>query len=136
MSPAPWSASCNPHSRDKYFVPHVQIRLSDLIRATLPDESGNEGYIGISPDGSAYHVVAPVDRHIARGLKFWERPTDGTPFGGYRGWHYFLCLTYPSHSSQGPDKHIETARENGCLLQKWALSQGIEMELLDDLTVH
>jgi len=117
-------------------MPHVQIRLSDLIRATLPEESGNEGYIGISPDGSAYHVVAPVDRLIARGLKFWERPDDGTPFGGYRGWRYFLCLTYPPPSGKGPDRHIETARENGYLLQKWALAQDIEMEFIDDLTVH
>ncbi|NCP08065.1 MAG: hypothetical protein COZ70_12825 [Deltaproteobacteria bacterium CG_4_8_14_3_um_filter_51_11] len=117
-------------------MPHVQIRLSDLIRATLPEESGNEGYIGISPDGSAYHVVAPVDRLIARGLKFWERPDDGTPFGGFRGWRYFLCLTYPPPSGKGPDRHTETARENGYLLKKWALAQNIEMEFIDDLTVH
>jgi hypothetical protein len=111
----------------------LQIKISDLMRATLPDESGNEGYIGISPDGFSYHVVAPVDRLIARGLKFWERPDDGTPFGGYRGWHYFLCLPYTASSPRVSDNHIETAYENGYLLQKWASAQCIKMELLDDI---
>ena len=40
----------------------LNIRLSDIWRATLENDCGNEGYIGISPDGTQYHVVVPVDR--------------------------------------------------------------------------
>jgi hypothetical protein len=61
--------------------PVFHITLSDLFRATMADDCGNEGFIGISPNGSQYHVVVPVGRQIARGLKFWIQPDDGTPFG-------------------------------------------------------
>ena len=38
----------------------LSISLSDIYRATLAEDCGNEGYIGITPDGSSYHVVVPV----------------------------------------------------------------------------
>ena len=81
--------------------PVLDIKLSDLFRATMADDCGNEGFIGIAPDGSQYHVVVPVDRQIARGLMFWVPPDDGTPFGGYKGWHYFCVVSYIGHGWHG-----------------------------------
>jgi len=97
------------------------IRLSDLFRATMAEGCGNDGYIGIAPDGSQYHVVAPVDRQIAQGLKFWISPDDGTPFGGYRGWHYFCCPTYEAQKSHDAELKVrlEKALENGWIVRKW-----------------
>lgn len=112
----------------------LKIRLSDIFRTTLSDDCGNEGFIGIAPDGSRYHVVVPVDRQIARGLKFWIQPEDGTPFGGYKGWYYFSCMTYEK-KERGKERNIrlETARENGWLIQKWASGVGIEVEITEDI---
>lgn len=114
----------------------LEIRLSDLFRATLPDECGNDGYLGIAPDGSRYHVVVPVDRKISRGLKFWINPADGTPFGGYKDWHYFRCLTYGA-SPLEPEKDLterrERARQNGRLVQKWAQSAGLPIRIREDM---
>ena len=70
------------------------IDFNDIFRATLDEDCGNEGYIGIAPDGGRYHVVVPVDRQIARGIKAGNRPQDGTPFGGYKDWRYFGCPGY------------------------------------------
>jgi hypothetical protein len=113
----------------------VEIKLSDIARATMPEESGNEGFIGIAPDRSRYHVVVPVDRQIARGLKFWVRPDDGTPFGGYKDWHYFCCLTYDvpqGHHAEGK-AHLEKARENAWLIQQWEKGLGWDVRITDDL---
>ena len=52
----------------------LSIDFTDIVRATLDEDSGNEGYIGLSPDGRRYHVVVPVDRQIARGIKAGNRP--------------------------------------------------------------
>ncbi len=115
--------------------PILEIRHSDLFRATLADDCGNEGYIGIAPDGTRYHVVVPVDRQIARGLKAWAQPDDGTPFGGYEGWHYFCCLTFPE---QGTDDEadrktrLKKSYENGWLIEKWGRGIGIEISVVDD----
>lgn len=107
----------------------LDIKLSDLFRATLADSCGNEGFIGIAPDGSRYHVVVPVDRQIARGLKFWVKPDDGTPFGGYKGWHYFGCLTYEFHENNGVERgvRLEKARENGALIRSWGKGMGFKI---------
>lgn len=115
--------------------PVLEIRLSDLFRATLASDCGNEGYIGIAPDGSRYHVVVPVDRQISRGLKFWIRPDDGTPFGGYKDWHYFCCLTYevPERKDAEQEVQLHCARENGWLIQKWAKALGLEITVIDDM---
>jgi hypothetical protein len=114
----------------------LRVKLSDLFRATLSHESGNEGYIGIARDCSRYHVVAPVDRQIARGLKFYAQPDDGTPFGGYKDWLYFCCPTYSGDPSDGRadhHAHLAAARENAWFLQKWGAAKGIEVSLVDDL---
>jgi hypothetical protein len=115
--------------------PVLRIKISDLFRATMADDCGNDGFIGIAPDGAHYHVVVPVDRQIARGLKFWVRPDDGTPFGGYRGWRYFSCLTYEKQDSDERDHeaHLQKAWENGWLIQKWADAMGLDIRLIEDI---
>lgn len=113
----------------------LDIKISDLFRATLADDSGNVGYVGIAPDGSAYHVVVPVDRQIARGLKAWIQSDDGTPFGGYSHWHYLCCLTYPSQVDVIADRtaRLERTYENGGLIQNWGKGFGIEVRLAEDM---
>ncbi len=69
----------------------LNIKFSDILRATLSIDAGNEGWIGISPNGENYHVVVPVDVQIAKGVMACNRPFDGTPFGGYSSWLYFRC---------------------------------------------
>jgi hypothetical protein len=116
----------------------LEIKLSDVARATMPEESGNEGFVGIAPDGSEYHVVAPVDRQIARGLRFWIPPDDGTPFGGYKDWRYFCCLTYdvPQGHPRELEAHLEKTRENAWLIQQWEKGLGFEIRVIDDLNRH
>lgn len=111
------------------------IRLSDILRATMAEESGNEGYIGISPDGSSYHVVVPVDRLIARGLRFWERPRDGTPFGGYSNWLYFPCLTYRRGDDILEEEQVrmKAARSNASVLKHRLAALGILVTILEDI---
>ena len=113
----------------------MTIRISDVYRASLPEESGNEGYIGVAPDGSAYHVVVPVDRLIARGLRFWERPRDGTPFGGYRNWMYFPCLTYRAEAdhSEREGARLKAALLSASLLRSTLAAMGIEISILEDM---
>ncbi len=76
----------------------LRLKVQDVRRATLPVQSGNEGWIGVSPQGNAYHVVVPVDAQIARGVMACNKPTDGTPFGGYSGWLYFRCPPYEAEA--------------------------------------
>ena len=98
------------------------VSARDLWRATLPDNCGNVGYIGISPDNDQYHVVVPVDAQIARGVKAGNLPYDGTPFGGYKDWRYFRCPPYPP-SPRDPradnDDRLEQARRTGLSLAEW-----------------
>lgn len=113
----------------------LEIRFTDLVRATLPDDCGNEGYVGVSPDGSKYHVVVPVDRQIARGLKFYDPPKDGTPFGGYKGWLYLRCLTYssdPLDEKVDMERCLDQARENGRRIRAWAAKLGIGIEIKEE----
>jgi hypothetical protein len=109
------------------------IDPNDILRATLDEDCGNEGYIGIAPDGSRYHVVVPVDRQIARGIKAGNRPQDGTPFGGYKNWYYFCCPGY-----KRPDRHDEAeilkvrrkqSQINAQLLKAWAAGIRIVVEI-------
>ncbi len=79
----------------------LRIDFQDILRATLPLRSGNEGWIGVSPSGNEYHVVVPVDVQIARGVMAGNPPQDGTPFGGYTNWIYFRC---PPYEEEGPDE--------------------------------
>ena len=105
----------------------LKVLRRDLFRATLAADCGNLGYLGFAPDGSAYHVVAPVDLKLARGVKALNLPDDGTPFGGYRGWHYFCCEPYdPAAGEEGRQHRID---ENLRLLTHWLKSLGIEIEV-------
>ncbi|MBI5606881.1 MAG: hypothetical protein HY879_26420 [Deltaproteobacteria bacterium] len=109
------------------------IDFDDILRATLDEESGNEGYIGINPNGLGYHVVVPVDRQIARGIKAGNRPLDETPFGGYKEWHYFCCSGYNRpdifNEEEIRKRRLKQARTNALLLQTWAVRLGIEVEI-------
>lgn len=110
----------------------LRIKISDIHRATLPLRSGNEGWIGVSPTGEEYHVVVPVDVQIARGVMACNRPTDGTPFGGYSRHLYFRCPPY-SDEGEGEDRACElqvakTADE----LVRWLASYGIEAIIEDE----
>jgi len=114
------------------------IDFNDMVRATLDEDCGNEGYIGISPDGSRYHVVVPVDRQIARGIKAGNRPLDETPFGGYKDWHYFCCLGYTRPAENKKDEiqkaQMEQAGDNARLLKAWAAGMHIGVEFNTSIT--
>lgn len=87
------------------------IQLKSIYRATLGTHTGNEGWIGVEPSGKAYHVIVPVDTQIARGVMACNRPTDGTPFGGYSNWIYFRCQPYDS-DVENQAHRIEQAKRN------------------------
>lgn len=110
----------------------LRIRYSDIQRATLPVRSGNEGWIGVSPKGDEYHVVVPVDVQIARGVMACNRPTDGTPFGGYDGWLYFRCAPYEDRESDDRSLHRQKALEAGKDLISWLASFQIEARIESD----
>ena len=116
----------------------LQIDFNDMVRATLDEDCGNEGYIGISPDGSRYHVVVPVDRQIARGIKAGNRPMDETPFEGYKDWHYFCCLgfTRPGkvNETEIQKARLKQARVNARLLKTWAAGRHLEVEFNTSVT--
>lgn len=114
-------------------LPHIllmtlNVRRSDVLRATLPAHSGNTGYLGFAPDGSDYHVVVPVDEQIARGIKAGNRPDDGTPFGGYRGWLYFQCRPHDSDSKGARETQVS---DNAAVLVGWAAQRNIQVEIDD-----
>lgn len=116
----------------------LSIDFNDILRATLDEGSGNEGYIGLSPDGRNYHVVVPVDRQIARGIKAGNRPLDETPFGGYKDWHYFCCLGYapPSNKydeAENQKVRLNQARANAQLLKVWAKQINLSVEIKNGL---
>ncbi|MGC8659298.1 MAG: hypothetical protein ACP5U1_09510, partial [Desulfomonilaceae bacterium] len=60
-------------------------------------------------DGDSYHVVSPVDSQIAKGVMACNRPTDGTPFGGYSNWFYFRIPPYPESTDQTQDERMRQA---------------------------
>jgi hypothetical protein len=105
------------------------FKFRDILRATLPVRSGNEGWIGVNPRGDDYHVVVPVDVQISRGVMACNRPTDGTPFGGYVGWRYFRCSPYECEG-QGENRfRQEQARKNAYDLIDYLTRHGIVAEL-------
>jgi hypothetical protein len=105
------------------------IRIEDIRRATLPSRSGNEGWIGVSPVGDAYHVVVPVDVQLARGVMACNRPTDGTPFGGYSSWLYFKCEPYEDEEAPEQEVRNKQVRKNATDLINWMAMCGIEAQL-------
>jgi hypothetical protein len=106
----------------------LRVHRSDILRATLHAQCGNTGYLGFAPDGSDYHVVVPVDEQIARGIKAGNRPDDGTPFGGYRGWAYFQCRTFEASSESSRADQTEA---NATVLVAWAAQREIDV-VIDD----
>lgn len=110
----------------------LEILFHDILRATLSVASGNEGWIGVSPIGDHYHVVVPVDRQIARGVMACNRPTDGTPFGGYAAWLYFRCPPYDPGDENGADhedlRESQARKTSEDLLRRLA-SYGVEAGL-------
>jgi hypothetical protein len=112
----------------------MEIKLSDIYRATLPSRSGNEGWIGLEPSGKKYHVIVPVDPQIARGVMACNTPTDGTPFGGYTGWLYFRCEPF-SASDEEFDEELRrtTARQNAANLVRFASGFGIAVTITEDV---
>jgi hypothetical protein len=104
----------------------IKIDFIDIERATLPVRSGNEGWIGVSPKGNNYHVVVPVDVQIARGVMAGNRPTDGTPFGGYSGWLYFRCPPYEDDDKDNPALRKASAGDTAKALVKWLADYGVE----------
>ncbi len=113
-------------AREGKAVSGLRVRRADILRATLPAQSGNTGYLGFAPDSSAYHVVVPVDEQIARGVKAGNRPEDGTPFGGYGGWLYFQCRPYESECEGA--RQIQ-ASANEAVLIAWAAQRNIRLEV-------
>ena len=116
----------------------LTIDFNDIIRTTLDEDCGNEGFIGIAPDGGHYHVVVPVDRQIARGVKAGNRPQDGTPFGGYKDWHYFCCPGYKRpaghHETEIQKIRIKQAGNNAQHLKAWAAGRQIAVKITNSLT--
>ncbi len=107
----------------------LQIKIQDIQRATLPSSSGNEGWIGVSPSGDAYHIVVHVDVQLARGVMACNRPNDGTPFGGYASWLYFRCAPYePGPLSELDARNIQVHRTSVELIG-WLASHGIAAQI-------
>jgi hypothetical protein len=114
----------------------LRISFHDILRATLPRRSGNEGWIGVSPLGDEYHVVTPVDTQIARGVMACNRPTDGTPFGGYSGWLYFRCPPYDETTSGtdgDADLRTKAARQTAADLMLRLAAVEIDAGLVEDI---
>lgn len=109
--------------------PQLTVRKRDIFRATLADNCGNLGYLGIAPDASEYHVVVPVDLQLARGVKACNQPTDGTPFGGYKGWHYYECGPYTGN--MGEKSRSQQVDNNAQLLSLWLQQLGIKIVIID-----
>lgn len=109
----------------------LPIRFLDLLRATLPLRSGNEGWIGVSPAGSEYHIVVPVDVQIARGVMACNMPSDGTPFGGYTGWLYFRCPPFDGREDQDEILREERARQTAADVVKLLQAYAIEAVVVD-----
>lgn len=110
----------------------LAIKFQDIVRATLAEHCGNRGWIGVSPKGDEYHVVVPVDAQIARGVMACNRPTDGTPFGGYSGWLYLMCEPYDAYESDRPEMNVRNSKasENARTLVKWLASYDVPAEVL------
>ena len=107
----------------------LKIKFSDLLRATLSFGTGNESWIGFSPDGNSYHIVSPVDTQISKGVMACNRPTDGTPFGGYSRWIYFRIPPLAKSIHDDQTTRREHARMISGDLIKKLKRFGIEAEI-------
>jgi hypothetical protein len=107
----------------------ITVKIEDVRRATLPLSSGNEGWIGVAPDGQEYHVVVPVDAQIAKGVMACNRPMDGTPFGGYTRWLYFRCVPYEDDGRLDRSVYDRQVEKNAADLIAWLRLYGIQVRL-------
>lgn len=112
----------------------ITLKIEDVRRATLPLGSGNEGWIGVSPAGDHYHTVVPVDAQIAKGVMACNRPTDGTPFGGYSGWLYFRCEPYFDEGPYEREAMEDQVRWNCQHLVDRLASHGIQARIQSTTT--
>jgi hypothetical protein len=109
------------------------FRLADLLRATLPQGQGWVGLVGVEPGGRDYHVLAPVELELARGLMCLGLAGQGRELGGRPGWHYRLCHAYapppPRDQRPPPLAEFRSARRAQALatgreLLAWAARRG------------
>ena len=110
----------------------VKIKFVDILRATLGFRTGNESWIGVSPDSNCYHIVSPVDTQISKGVMACNRPTDGTPFGGYRGWVYLRIPPFfdgvPDAESARRDHAVKVSQELIKKLDRYGIRSSVERE--------
>jgi hypothetical protein len=64
-----------------------------------------------------------------------NRPTDGTPFGGYSGWIYFMCHPYDmeDHAVADEQARFRRAEQTVDILVPWLAGYGINAEVIHDL---
>ncbi len=109
----------------------MKIKLDDIYRATLATHTGNEGWVGVDSSGQTYHVIAPVDTQIAKGVMACNRPNDGTPFGGYSNWLYHRCQPYCSDVDD-ETLRLTQAKINLSEIICWLSQYGIEAQPVHD----
>lgn len=114
----------------------LRFSVEDLIRATLPSGWGQAGFVGVSPGGDSYHVLAPVAHDLAAGSFRMALEGWAEPLGGLTGWCYYYCRTYdpPLRDDRTwPEALLEVRRRqalhSGQLLVDWARRQGWWAEL-------
>ena len=107
----------------------ITIKFVDIVRGTLDLRTGNESWIGVSPDASAYHLVSPVDTQLAKGVLACNRPTDGTPFGGYSKWVYFRIPPFDNRLQDSGKARMEHAMEFSKALITKLTNYGIKSEI-------
>lgn len=99
----------------------MRIKLNDIYRATLATHTGNEGWVGVEPHGRTYHVIVPVDTQIAKGVMACNRPTDGTPFGGYSNWIYMRCQPYDGNFEDQTLRFAQALKNIDCVVSNLSL---------------
>ncbi len=115
----------------------LSLALTDVVRATLPQGHGHVGFIGLAPDGEAYHLLTPVDLEQAQVLCA-AAGSGGEPAPPELelrpGWRYLPCRTYQPPPSPcaagrpGPGAFAQARRTQALLtaglIAAWARRQG------------
>lgn len=108
-----------------------RLSMEDMIRATLPSGWGYVGFLGVSPAGDSYHVLAPVEVDLAADIFIMALDGLAEPMGGRPGWRYYYCHTYeppPKHCRPWPEALLAArrrrAKHSGELFSAWARRQG------------
>jgi hypothetical protein len=115
--------------------------MSELVKATLPQGLGRGCFLGIAPDGGAWHRLGPLDLDQAQALSIWAGEPAGqavASLGGRPGWRYLFCQPYatppPRAGGPAPAEAFRHARQaqarlTGEQVRRWALRQGWWMEI-------